>query len=85
MSLMRRREFLRRSLLATAGSAAFTSVYAKLNLAQAASLPGGPRLLGSDYRALVCLFLYGGNDCFNMIVPRDAAYNTYAQTRTNWR
>ena len=41
MSLMRRREFLRRSLLATAGSAAFTSVYAKLNLAQAASLPSG--------------------------------------------
>jgi len=82
---LRRREFLRRSLAATAGSAAFTSLYAKLNLAQAASLPSGPRLLGSgsDYRALVCLFMYGGNDCFNMIVPRDGGYSTYAQTRTN--
>ena len=25
-----------------------------------------------DYRALVCVFLEGGNDSFNMIVPRDA-------------
>ena len=26
----------------------------------------------TDYRALVCLFFYGGNDGLNMVVPRDA-------------
>ncbi|HEX5054674.1 MAG TPA: DUF1501 domain-containing protein [Planctomycetota bacterium] len=28
---------------------------------------------GAGYKALVCVFLDGGNDSFNMIVPRDAA------------
>ena len=33
----------------------------------------------SDYRALVCVFLFGGNDSFNMLVPRSGAeYNVYA-------
>jgi uncharacterized protein (DUF1501 family) len=36
----------------------------------------------SDYRALVCLFLYGGNDSNNTIVPIDSAgYASYATTR----
>ena len=36
----------------------------------------------SDYKALVCLFLEGGNDAFNMIVPTStAAYDDYAQIR----
>lgn len=36
----------------------------------------------SDYKALVCLFLEGGNDAFNMIVPMgDTAYDDYAQIR----
>src|SRR5262245_22153069 len=35
-----------------------------------------------DYKALVCLFLEGGNDGWNTVVPLDqAAYNTYATTR----
>lgn len=34
----------------------------------------------SDYRALVCLFLYGGNDANNMIVPYDD-YATYQKVR----
>ncbi|MCB1842717.1 MAG: DUF1501 domain-containing protein, partial [Halioglobus sp.] len=38
----------------------------------------------SDYRALVCVFLFGGNDSFNMLVPRsDAEYNAYAASRQN--
>ena len=41
-------------------------------------------LIGSDYRALVCLFLYGGNDGNNMVVPIDAAgYAAYAKARGN--
>jgi len=30
----------------------------------------------SDYKALVCIFLFGGNDANNMLVPNDTA--TYA-------
>lgn len=38
----------------------------------------------SGYKALVCVFLYGGNDAFNLIVPRsNAAYNTYVASRRN--
>lgn len=80
MTNLKRRSFLQQSLCATAGSAAFAAMLGKLELAQAAA----PRFLeGNDYRALVCLFLKGGNDCFNMVVPRGAGYATYAQTRTN--
>jgi uncharacterized protein (DUF1501 family) len=36
----------------------------------------------NDYRALVCLFLFGGNDSFNMLVPRSAAeHNAYKVSR----
>lgn len=34
-----------------------------------------------DYRALVCVFLFGGNDSHNMIVPLDGRYATYAANR----
>jgi uncharacterized protein (DUF1501 family) len=82
MSRNDRREFLQRSLCALAGSAAFGSMFGKLALARSAANPGR-MLLGSDYRALVCIYLFGGNDCYNTIVPRDGAYTEYAQTRTN--
>ena len=36
----------------------------------------------ADYKALVCIFLYGGNDGMNMIVPSDAArHGQYAAVR----
>ena len=36
----------------------------------------------ADYKALVCVFLYGGNDGNNMVVPvQTAEYNTYATAR----
>ena len=37
----------------------------------------------SDYRALVCVFLYGGNDAHNTVVPTDAAYANYQARRGN--
>jgi uncharacterized protein (DUF1501 family) len=38
----------------------------------------------SDYKALVCVFLFGGNDSFNLVVPRSQAeYNVYAASRQN--
>ena len=39
---------------------------------------------GSDYKAIVCLFMYGGNDANNMVVPRDPTeYALYRTGRTN--
>jgi len=39
---------------------------------------------GGGYRALVCLFMYGGNDANNMIVPLDATrYGAYQRGRPN--
>jgi uncharacterized protein (DUF1501 family) len=35
-----------------------------------------------DYKAMVCLFLFGGNDSWNMVVPSSTAeYNTYFAAR----
>ncbi len=37
---------------------------------------------GDDYRALVCVFMFGGNDGNNLIIPRDPAdYTRYAGPR----
>ena len=47
-----------------------------LPFAQAQSAP-------SDYKALVCIFLFGGNDGNNMIIPADAAgYAGYGAIRS---
>ncbi len=38
----------------------------------------------NDYKALVCLFLFGGNDGFNLVVPtNESAYSEYAASRQN--
>src|SRR5213596_1127167 len=37
-----------------------------------------PAEAASDYKALVCLFMFGGNDGHNMVVPlNNAQYNAY--------
>ena len=65
----------RRQFLAGAGGLAVASQAGWLN-AMAAPLAGG------DYRALVCVFLFGGNDSNNMVVPTDAAgYAAYLAAR----
>lgn len=82
MSTFKRRELLHRTLCATAGSALFGALPAKLALAQNAVV--GRTLEGNDYRALVCLYMFGGNDSFNALVPRDGApRSAYQSTRTN--
>ena len=36
----------------------------------------------TDYKAVVCLFLFGGNDAFNMVLPTDSAsFQAYTTTR----
>lgn len=56
-----------------------------MNLGMAKSLAADNlSTAGSDYKALVCLMLAGGNDSFNMLVPRSLAeHNAYSVTRSN--
>jgi len=62
---MNRRKFLLNSGLFTA---ALTGTCGKLSLAAQHVGAGEP---GDDYKALVCIFLQGGNDSFNMLIPAD--------------
>jgi uncharacterized protein (DUF1501 family) len=59
-----RRDFLRRSASAGLGVGFMNALFQTRLMAQAAALS-----VGSDYKALVCLFLNGGNDSNNMIIP----------------
>jgi uncharacterized protein (DUF1501 family) len=79
-SLPMRRRFLRRSLAAMAAGSAFFAAPRSLSLLNAAWAQSG--LAGDDYKALVCVFLHGGNDGHNLIVPRaEAEYAHYANRR----
>lgn len=63
-----RREFLRRAaVLASTGVAAPWA----LNLASVSA--ASAQSVGDGYRALVCIFLYGGNDNHNTVAPLDPA------------
>jgi uncharacterized protein (DUF1501 family) len=42
---------------------------------------GGAGAAEDDYRALVCLYMRGGNDGLNSLVPTDGAYSDYAAAR----
>lgn len=75
-----RREFLRRSIHSALGGVALYSALGNLKLVEAATRAKG--VVFPDYKALVCIFLHGGNDSFNTIVPHDAAhYSVYSATR----
>jgi uncharacterized protein (DUF1501 family) len=72
-----RREFLKR---ATALSGAGVATPWALSLA--AMGEAAAQALPTDYKALVCVFLYGGNDYANTVVPYDLShYNAYQSLR----
>lgn len=54
-------------------SAALAAAFGTASLANLA-LPGRPAY-AADYKALVCVFLFGGNDGMNMVIPIDVARN----------
>lgn len=68
-----RRSFIKYASLAAAGNAAGLRPFGLLNsMAQTTT----------DYKALVCVFLYGGNDANNMLIPFDTkGYANYASLR----
>jgi uncharacterized protein (DUF1501 family) len=68
-----RRSFIKYASLAAAGNALALRPFGALNaLAQSTT----------DYKALVCIFLFGGNDANNTLIPFDTAgYGKYSSLR----
>src|SRR5271168_2900578 len=68
----------RRKFLLHAGALAGTAALGQMGMFASRAATTG------DYKALVCLFLYGGNDSNNMVVPVDSAgYANYAKVRAD--
>jgi uncharacterized protein (DUF1501 family) len=73
-----RRHFLRQLNCAAVGSSAILNTLLNLRLANNVAAQTGPL----DNKALVCLFLSGGMDSFNLLVPwEQTRYNVYSVTR----
>ncbi len=77
---IKRRQFIGEASCASVGSiAALSSIF---NLRLSGSLAAADNPLEEDYKALVCVFLAGGNDSFNMLTPSSGeAYDDYASAR----
>lgn len=75
------REMDRRRFLRMGGALSGLGAFAPfaLQLAAAGSVAAGD---APDYKAIVCVFLYGGNDSNNMVVPTDQdSFNRYWSAR----
>lgn len=73
-----RRHFLKLSARLAALGLAAGSGFGK---AGAVFADAGTTVEVDDYKALVCIYLFGGNDGNNVIVPRDSRYTTYQNLR----
>ncbi len=78
-SFTTRRKFIRQAACAALGTAALTNTIRDLRFITAA-MAQAPVV---DYKALVCIFLSGGNDSNNLFIPTDPTeYASYASIRT---
>jgi len=76
-----RRNFIGEASCLAVGSATIYNSILNLGLANALSSFSG---MNEDYKALVCILLSGGNDSYNMVIPRgNAEYAEYQTTRSN--
>lgn len=83
MKFHSRRKFLKEFGLGALGVTTATSI-TQLKAMNAAFLNNSASLLNNDYKAIVCFFFSGGNDSFNMVVPRgNPEYDEYAVTRSD--
>ena len=76
-----RREFIGQAACAGLGLTGVMSTLGTLRLFNASlSAQGLPA--SEDHKSIICLFLYGGNDANNILVPRDtSAYTAYQNDR----
>ena len=79
-----RRKFIGQSCAALGYTTMFSSLINMKAMAAAAMDNSKLIALNGDYKAMVCLMLAGGNDSFNMLMPKgNIEYNEYATTRSN--
>jgi uncharacterized protein (DUF1501 family) len=71
-----RRDFVRLACC-SAATASLVSGLSKFGLVSALAQST------SDYKALVCIFMFGGNDANNLIVPLGSQYANYQSIRSN--
>lgn len=73
-----RRSFLKNSCQML-GATAAAGVIGDLGMMAAAA----PAVQSGDYKALICVFLFGGNDASNTLIPYSQSdYNSYATARS---
>lgn len=83
--IMSRRNFLGTASCAAIGSTTLLSSILNLGVANSLAGMSMPAISGNgNYKAMVCILLAGGNDSFNMLVPRNGSFYTeYANARSN--
>lgn len=72
-----RRSFLQQASCAGMGYFTFANTIMNLKALNAASISNSDIAAGSDYKAIVCVLLAGGNDSFNMLIPYDSTEHGY--------
>jgi len=78
---MKRRNFLYQ---AGCGAMSLSTFYSSVLNLNAVSRLAADSMNDPEYKALVCILLAGGNDSYNMLMPKTGtAYNEYSQSRTN--
>lgn len=79
-NILSRRKFIRQAACAALGTGALSAAIGDLRFINAAVAQSAI----SDYKAMVCIFLSGGNDSNNLIIPTiQAEYDDYAAIRTD--
>ncbi len=80
---LQRRAFLKKIALGI-GATSLLATQGKLQLMQSAMAASSSYSHLNDHKSLVCIFLFGGNDAFNMLIPyEENAYNQYKNARTS--
>ena len=75
-----RRNFIKSLVASSVGLSSATAVLGNMTLMNSALAQSNTRF--SDYKALVCVFLHGGNDSFNMFIPTTTSdYQAYQAVR----
>lgn len=83
---MAKHKFSRRDFIGAAPCLALgtTTLFSSLLNLKAINSLVASAPVGDGYKALVCLLLSGGNDSYNMIIPRSQSeYDEYAAVRSN--
>jgi len=80
VNVLSRRGFIRQAACAALGTGALSAAIGDLRFINSAVAQSSI----NDYKALVCIFLSGGNDSNNLIIPTiQSEYNDYASIRSD--